>query len=684
MKKPARATLTILLLLRLAASTAGCEVISAMNPFTVGPVNDRRFVEIRHLDMTYSFTAPATKREWDARAKYLREQILTGAGLLPMPEKTPLNARVFERIERGDYSIEKVYFESYPGFYVTGNLYRPVGKKGPFPAVLNPHGHWQQGRLANEENGSLPGRCINLAKQGYIAFTYDMVGYNDSTQLRHREDLTGNREHLWGISVGGLQLWNSIRAVDFLLSLPDVDRNRIACTGESGGGTQTFLLTAVDDRVKYAAPVCMISSTMQGGCVCENPPLIRLDTNNMEIGALAAPRPLILVSATGDWTAKTPEVEFPAIRGVYKLSHAEDRVSCIRFDAPHNYNKDSREAVYAFFGKWILGDPNAEHFKEQPFQVEKNEDLLVFARAPKPSNALDASGFIESRVEASERQLESMKPRDAKSLDKFRRTYGPALRHSLAAEMTRPSGSDISYLSDPSDLSDLSDCSTERLLIGRKGRGDCIPALLFSPKSGAAQGITVIVRSDGKAEPDALASLLLRKGHQVLAIDCFGVGEHVGPPESADRLTRYKFFDTYNRTDTANRVQDIITALAYARSRKAGPVNLVGVGDAGLWCLLARAFAGDVDRTVVDAGGFDSTDDRAYVEKLYAPSLRRAGDFRTAAALIAPGKLFIHNTRGRFKTDWFEEVYRAAGDPASLEIRGTKASDSAIAEWLCK
>lgn len=674
-----RVLLAFPIILQLQAQCARCEV---------NPLSDRRLVEIRHLDMTYTFTAPATKREWDARAKYLRDRILTGAGLLPMPEKTPFNAKIFERIERGDYSIEKVYFESYPGFHVTGNLYRPVGKKGTFPAVLNPHGHWQQGRLANEENGSLPGRCINFAKQGYIAFTYDMVGYNDSMQLRHREDLTGNREHLWGISVGGLQLWNSIRAVDFLLSLPDVDRNRIACTGESGGGTQTFLLTAVDDRVKYAAPVCMISSTMQGGCVCENPPLIRLDTNNMEIGALAAPRPLMLVSATGDWTAKTPEVEFPAIRGVYELLHAEDRVSCVRFDAPHNYNKNSREAVYAWFGRWILSDPNPDHFKERPFQVENNEDLLVFAREPRPSNALDASAFVESRIEASERQLESMRPCDSASLARFRRTYGPALMHALGVEMPGRGKVEIKGLStsDLSDLSDLSDPSdrAQKLLISRREKGDCIPALLFSPKSGDARGITVVAHSEGKAESETLVSLLLQKGHQVLAIDCFDTGEHIGPPESADRLTRHKFFDTYNRTDAANRVQDIVTALAYARSRKAGPVNLIGVGDAGLWCLLARAFAGDVDRTVVDAGAFDSTNDRAYVEKLYAPSLRRAGDFRTAAALIAPGKLFIHNTRGRFKTDWFADVYRAAGDSAALEVRGTKASDSAIAAWLGK
>lgn len=253
---PMRIVLLILIL------TCGLE--AGMETLNVGAVHDRRFDEVRHLDMTYSFKAPPAREAWEARSAYLRAQILTGCGLMPMPEKTPLNARVFGRIEHEDYTVEKVCFESFPGFYVTGNLYRPRGN-GPFPAILNTHGHWANGRLADEERGSIPGRCITFARQGYVAFIYDMIGYNDSFQLKHREDLLGEKFRLWGISMGGLQLWNSIRAVDFLLSLPDVDRDRIGMTGESGGGTQTFLLTAVDDRVKYAAPVNMISSTMQGG-----------------------------------------------------------------------------------------------------------------------------------------------------------------------------------------------------------------------------------------------------------------------------------------------------------------------------------------------------------------------------------------------------------------------------------
>ena len=288
-------------------------------------VSDARVHQLRNNQTTYTFPG-YTKAEWQATATSLREHILVSNGLLPMPEKTPLNAEIFGKIERDDYTVEKVYFEAYPGFFTTGNLYRPKGKVGPFPGVVSPHGHWRRGRLENTETASVPGRCINFAKRGCVVFSYDMIGYNDSgKQIHHtygsdpeaREGHNNSkREALWGLSAMSLQLWNGIRAIDFLQSLADVDPDRIGCTGASGGGTQTFILMAVDDRIKVAAPVNMISAHMHGGCLCENGPNVRLDISNVEIGAMMAPRPLLLVSATGDWTKNTPSVEYPGSRPI--------------------------------------------------------------------------------------------------------------------------------------------------------------------------------------------------------------------------------------------------------------------------------------------------------------------------------------------------------------------------------
>src|SRR5207302_3224058 len=171
----------------------------------------------------------------------------------PMPEGSPLTPPIVGRIENQDYSTEKVLLQTLPGYYLGGKLYRPLGKTGKFPGVLTPHGHWNYGRLEHQPLASIPARCINLARQGYVVFAYDMVGYNDTVQTPHA--FGGPREQLWSFGPLGLQLWNSMRSVDFLLSLPEVDAGRIAMTGESGGGTRTLLATALDGCIRYSARV---------------------------------------------------------------------------------------------------------------------------------------------------------------------------------------------------------------------------------------------------------------------------------------------------------------------------------------------------------------------------------------------------------------------------------------------
>src|SRR5712692_6715894 len=367
----------------------------------------------------------ASLAEWQNRAAYLRDHVLASAGLLPMPARTPLRPHVFDERRHADYSVSKVYFESLPGFFVTGNLYRPPGP-GPFPAILSPHGHWAWGRLETSNVVSGPGRAITLARLGFVVFAYDMIGYNDSRQLT--PEFGGRRARLWGLSLSGLQLWKSLRSVAFLESLPDVDRDRIGATGPSGGGTQTFLLAAVDDRIKVAAPVNMISLHMQGGCLCANPPGLRLDTNNVELGALTAPRPLLMVSATGDWTNETLDLEYPAVRRIYALFGAESRVHAVQFDAPHNYNRDSREAVYAWMARWLQHAPADARAAERPFTPDRLPDLLVFHGRALPEGAVTAAQLTDAWIASSRRQLQ----------ESSRQLLQSALLHALNLERRGP------------------------------------------------------------------------------------------------------------------------------------------------------------------------------------------------------------------------------------------------------
>ena len=348
---------------------------------TIEPTHDYRRNHVRTNDQGADFQAPATAPAWRDRAEHLREQMRVTLGLWPMFPKTPLNPQIYGKLDRGDYTIEKVVLETFPGFTLSGNLYRPANRSGKVPGILCPHGHWEDGRV----NPEVQQRCIRWAKLGCAVFLYDMVGYNDSKPFTHA--FLNDRLRRWGLSLPTLQTWNSIRALDWLTSLADVDAERIGCTGESGGGTQTFLLTALDERITVSAPVVMVSDSFQGGCVCENAAGLRHMTDNVEFAALCAPRPLILVGASGDWTAKTMTRAFPAIRGVYSLVGSIDRVSAQVFDFPHNYNQTSRNAVYAAMGHFLLGIDDPASTKEGSQQPEKPEDLVTFnAQHPAPAD----------------------------------------------------------------------------------------------------------------------------------------------------------------------------------------------------------------------------------------------------------------------------------------------------------
>jgi len=327
------------------------------------PTQDVRNTYVPNTDTHFTAKTYKALPEWQARREVLRKQILSAAGLLPLLPKNDMRPQVFGRIENRDYSIEKVLLETLPGYYLGGNLYRPLKAPpaGGFPAIVSPHGHWNYGRLEHTNLASIPARCINLARQGYVVFAFDQVGYNDTLQTPH-DFGEKPEERIWDFGPLGLQLWNGIRALDFVASLPGVNPKMIGATGASGGATQTFLLQAIDDRVQFSAPANMISLIMQGGALCENAPGLRVNTNNVEIASLMAPKPMLMVSATGDWTKNNPSEEYPAIRAVYELYGKPDNVANLHLDAPHNYNLENREAMYRFFGKHALGDRGASKF----------------------------------------------------------------------------------------------------------------------------------------------------------------------------------------------------------------------------------------------------------------------------------------------------------------------------------
>ncbi len=591
---------------------------------------------------------------WESYARSLRRRFLVACGLYPLPERTPLNAKVYDPVEHSDYIVEKAYFEARPGLLVTGNIYRPVGD-GPYPGVICPHGHWSVGRYADDpERGSVPARCITLARMGMVVFTYDMVGYNDSCQFSHDWGHGGipeadrKRQALWGLHPFAVQLWSSIRALDFMESLPYVDPDNLNCTGASGGGTQTFALNAVDQRVKVSAPVNMISHSMQGGCVCENAPLIRFNASNMEVGALAAPRPMLMVSATGDWTRETPNFEYPAIRGIYELYGTADRVKNVPIDAHHNYNKDSREAMYRFFGKWVLGEGDRyANFTEPGYALESLDKLKNFPDGTPPAGYPKYDELVTNIIDATRAKWAAELPASFGDFAAFRTEARPAIAEILADEL--PCEGTVTAQTINTAKED--GYSVEGVVLSH-GATSAVPALIFRPADNKPTGVTVLVHGEGKAAlvdlatgtPGETIQHLMDAGKVVVTIDPFLVGENKSPlTPTARRSTDYP--DTFLPTNTAYRIQDVLTALVHARTLASpdAPLDLTGIGDAGLWCLFAGAMDDGVRTTLVDANGFNVDSDEAWIDRAYMPCIRGVGDVATVAALYGHRALQVYD-----------------------------------------
>ncbi len=637
------------------------------------PVTDSRR-EVRHLDLVYTFPEYKTREAWLARAAELRQQILVSAGLWPTPAKQPIKATIFGKMDRGDHTVEKVYFESYPGFYVTGNLYRPKNSTGKLPAVLCPHGHWAYGRLENQPLHSGPARAISFARQGYVAFSYDMVGYNDSSAITHQfanHNSTGV-EALWGVNLLGLQLWDSIRAVDFLLTLPEVDPSRIACTGESGGGTQTFLLTAVDERINVAAPVNMVSFIMQGGSLCENAPNLRIDTNNVEIAALTAPRPMMMVSATGDWTKNMLTSEYPAVRGIYRLFGAEDKLTAIQIDAPHNYNQQSREAVYGWFAHWLLNRQETSPIKERNVSIPSIPELLVYSSRSRPENELNEAQLTAALIEQRKRQLEESQPQTSADLPRFKEQFGAAFKFSLMAES--PKTEDL--IASTPEVQKSGNSTATKLTISRRGKADRVElSLLQSAKPQVEKTVLVLAETDDSRRRDEMMTSLSAAGYVTATIKLHPQSQY------SEQTNKYRYFTTYNRTDAANQVQDILTAVAYLKGKTA-KLSVIALGKTGGLALLARGLAPKIDRMVADAAELDSSNDKEFLAQLPIPGVRRAGDFPTAVTLAPLTPLLIHNTGGKFHTERISEIYRRLGRAEDFKVSSTTISNNDLLTWL--
>ena len=654
-------------------------------------LEDARLKPLRLLENAYHpWTPPVTRSEWEMQASDLRKQVLVGCGLWPMPEKTPLDPVIHGKVDRGDYTIEKVFFASRPGHYVTGNLYRPKAKQKAvegaaeekFAGVLCPYGHWPDGRfydaghaeaLKQVEIGAekhyagarypLQARMVQLARMGCVVFHYDMVGRADSGVVEHALGFNDLEATLRLQSPMGLQTWNSLRALDFLTSLPDVDTTRLGVTGASGGGTQTFMLCAIDPRPTVAFPAVMVSTAMQGGCVCENTHFLRIGINNVTLAALFAPKPMAM-SGAHDWTIDIETKGLPELKQVYALyNHPELVMAKAWPEFQHNYNQPARELMYGWFNEYLKLGQTAPGV-EQDFWPLTPAELSVFDEAhPRPQETLTAAALRERLTEEARNQFEAVVPKSADDFAKYQEVIGPAARvmlgidHSRVTQMdfhSRPTKQDEKLFASEGVLK--RPVAKEYVSWSSLSRHEGNHVDLASPVDKSGKGTTVWWfdpkgRShlfDAEGKPDPQVQRLVDAGFRVASADLFLTGDFLAQEDPAkafsyqvnDKFPGYTF--GYNRPILAERVRDIVWIVDHHPASMNAPKWLVGTAEAGLWVLAARSLLREKRpdlHTLADLKGFAFSKVTDLQDPNMLPGALKYGGLSGLAALGGPSSL---------------------------------------------
>jgi dienelactone hydrolase len=689
---------------------------------------DRRLGPLVDLNGYFPFEVPDSAEAWNQRAQRIRRQVKVATGIWPEPTRTPTNPVVHGKVQRDGYTVEKVYLESFPGHYVTGSLYRPEGESGPRPAVLCPHGHWSDGRFHDhgeklllqelvhgaerfEVGGRHPvqARCVQLVRMGCVVFLYDMVGYADSVQLEHRP---GYREAMstaesWGYfspqaelrmqNMMGLQTWNSIRALDFLLSLPDVDDQRVAVTGASGGGTQTFILGAVDPRPRVAFPAVMVSTAMQGGCTCENACYLRVATGNVELAALFAPKPLGM-SAADDWTKELQTKGLPQLKQLYQILGAADNVAGSSFTHfGHNYNNVSRAVMYSWMNRHLklgLDEPIVEH----DYVPLTREEASVWNEAhPRPEvGVAHERKLIQGITRDAQQQMAALVPGKKADLARYREVLGGAWDVMLGRTLP-PAGSvefDMSLKEDRGSYLEMAG------LLRLAKQQEELPIVFLYPDSYDGRvvawldpaGKSAVYDSSGGPRPEV--AQLLDAGCSVVGVDLLYQGEFLtdgklleqAPLVESTRWGYAGYTYGYNHSMFARRVHDVLTVLSFVQNHEREPkqIALVGLNGAAMWAAAAVLQSGDVvDRLAVDTQGFRFAGLTAFDDPHFLPGSVKYGDVPGLLSLCAPQELWIAGEGDRLPP-LVRSVYAAEGQEQRATPFDGPAQDRANAAvtWL--
>ncbi len=600
---------------------------------------------------------PPTRKAWEDRRKALRDAMFAAMG--PFPETpSPLQSKDLGALKRDGYRIEKLIFQSRPDVWVTASAYVPEKATGKVPAVLAVHGHWPWAR----RDPVVQARCLGLVKLGFFVLAVDAFGagerYTEPAKGTYHGAFYGSP--LWpaGQTLLGMQVYDNRRAVDYLLTRPEVDGDKLGITGASGGGNQSMYAGALDERFKAVVPVCSVGTyqayLQAACCVCEVLPGGLKLAEEGDVLGLVAPRALLVINATKDafqFSVAEAEKSLARARQIYKLYDDTEKVSHAVFESPHDYNKAMREAMYGWMAKWLRNEGEGKPIPEPEHAVEDPADLACFPNlADRPKGFLFPPSFAAREARELAAKVEAMKPDHAEDWESTAVALRGRLRKQVLGDMPKP----------PRPVAQLGKTETDKGVTTTPMSLQCEPdlplsaALRSGPTVNSPSPACVVLSLDSKEDAlkHPVVKSLAEKGWTVVAPEPRGTG--------ASRPANDKVRDAIDHNSAEHAlwvgrpllgqwvfdVQVVLDWFGLQPDLDRRRIAVVGIGPAGLVALAAAAVLDDrVTAAAVLESPVSLITEEAYGPPmrmgLLAPGLLRVGDVPHLAALVAPRRLVV-------------------------------------------
>lgn len=602
---------------------------------------------------------PATKQIWSAQCDGIGRELRKGIGLEPLPAKSPLNAQITGRADRDGYTIENLLFQSLPHFYVTANVYIPKAASRPLPAVIVTAGH----AIEDGKNYDVYRTAqLDLVRQGFVVLAYDPIGQGER-KVRGNGHVVSYAAMLVGHTNLRYMLWDSMRALDYLLTRPEVDPKRIAITGNSGGGLNTMYAMPLEPRFAAGAAFCCPCSfeawIRDGGnhCICNHVPGICRQMEQFQFVGLSAPRPFLMGGGQKDHTFPIEGTRdtLRRAREIYGFFNASDRIALVEAPLPHGWAQPLREATCSWFDRWLQKRGDGAGVSELKVSLEerKSQDLRVLKSGRMPD---DAQTYVDLIRQEAEHQMQSQVP---PSGDKTARVaWAERVRRGLWEVLGgQPSG--FAPRAEMLGHVDWEGQTAERVAVQSEPTLE-VPAILIRPKKSRQRAAAVLLLSDGGKtawRSDPVTRRLLDQGITILAMDVRALGEgKVHDNQCASDAI------VLGRPLLAQQVWDVMCAARVLAARgdvDGRRVAVYGRGQIGLVALVAASLSDDL--AAVIAEGTTSSLLDAIADPLpeplwwYAPNMLKVADLPQLLAVLAPKPLL-----------WLNPA-RASGKPISRE-----------------